>query len=218
MNAALVPFPIRNIYCIGRNYAKHAAELNNPVPTDEPVLFLKTTSSLRKATDRGTLAFADEVFAHEVEIVFQVGKNVSLGTKPGVAALSGVAVGLDMTRREKQSELKAKGLPWVLAKSFTGAAILSDFVAMDAVGPVTDLGVRLHVGGELRQSGFAVDMIFSPEFLVNWLATFNELLPGDLIFTGTPEGVGPMKLGDVFKMELLNAGNSNVLIVSEGAL
>lgn len=210
--------PVRNIYCIGRNYEKHAAELKNPVPTGEPVLFLKATSSLRRADDAGVLAYGDETFHHEVEIVFQVGTPCARGSTPGAKVLEAVAVGLDLTRRDKQNDLKAKGLPWVLAKSFAGAAVLSEFKPLSEVGELGELGVRLHVADQLRQQGAASDMIFSPEFLVNWLAGFAPLERGDIIFTGTPEGVGPIKRGDSFFMELWSGSVQNPVIQCRGIL
>lgn len=207
-----------SIYCIGRNYAEHAAELRNPVPapTDEPVLFLKSCSSLRQPTQSGQIAYADETFHHEVEIVLRIGSHVNLGSKPGIAAIDGIAVGLDLTRRQKQAELKTKGLPWTLAKSFVGAAVVGTFVPPpQSRREWSDLAISLKVNGESRQNGRASDMIFSPPFLVDWLASSHQLEPGDLIFTGTPAGVGPLRRGDEFVMELFQ-GTS--LLVSESGV
>ncbi len=190
--------PVPNIYCIGRNYAEHAAELNNPVP-GEPVVFLKSTGALRPLA-AGALAFAGETFHHEAEVVLLIGKDVALGEAPGWAAVRALGLGLDLTRREVQSGLKAKGLPWTTSKSFAGSALVSEFVPCGKFADPEDLRFTLKVNGEERQAGVTSDMLFKVPVILAHLARHQRLMPGDLVYTGTPKGVGPIKQGDLIEL------------------
>ncbi len=178
--------PLRTIWCIGRNYAAHARELGNEVP-QEPVVFLKPASSL--LLTGGTLALPKDSnrVDHEVELVVGLG----LGKKPRYA------VGIDFTARDVQEKLKKAGLPWTLAKGRRGFA---------AVGPFTDaklpLDLTLAVNGEVRQRGSTKDMLWTVPQLVAYLDETFGLADGDLIFTGTPPGVGPLKSGDFIEASL----------------
>lgn len=184
------------IYCIGRNYAEHAAELGNAVPTS-PIVFLKSWGALRRV-DQELLAYPTETFHHEAELVLRVGRAVALGATPGWEVVDEVALGLDLTRRGVQSELKAKGLPWTAAKSFAGAAVISGFVPRSAFRDPDAIEFTLTVGGEARQRGNTRDMIFKVPALLAHLAASTPLLPGDLIYTGTPPGVAGIRKGDAF--------------------
>jgi len=196
--------PITNVWCIGRNYVEHAKELGNAVPTEEPVIFLKSSSAVRPL-ESGLLAFADETFHHEIELVLLVGKHVPLGALAvgqEVDCVSAVGLGLDLTRRGKQSELKKAGLPWTLAKSFCGGALLSPFTTV----PTTDIAgisFKLNINGEVKQSGHVSQMIFDVPSILRYLNSFVPLLPGDLVFTGTPSGVGPVRQGDTLGLSFL---------------
>ena len=196
---------VRNIYCIGRNYAAHAIELNNEVPKEEPVVFLKASSAARSLA-AGPIAFADEEFHHEIELVLLVGEAVPLGSlQPGAeaACVSHVGLGLDLTRRGKQTELKSNGLPWTLAKSFCGSALLSPFSLAGDVR-LGDISFELSVNDEVRQSGHVERMIFDMPFQLRYINSLVPLLPGDLLFTGTPEGVGPLRRGDAVCLRYLS--------------
>ena len=196
------PSPI-TIFGIGRNYADHARELGNAVPTEEPVVFLKAASSLRGIND-GKTAYASEELHHEAELVIRVGKLIPCGTtNPGWDFIDAVTLGLDLTRREKQTELKSKGLPWTLAKSFLGASVLAPFVPRADLNGKTEFEFHFYVNETLKQRGDTRHMIFDVPFILDFLARSHSLLPGDLIYTGTPAGVGPMKHGDRFTLELL---------------
>ncbi len=194
--------PVPNIYCIGRNYAEHAAELNNPVP-GEPVVFLKATSSLRDL-DGKDLAFAGETFHHEAEVVLLIGKPVALNESPGWSAVRALGLGLDLTRREVQSGLKAKGLPWTTSKSFAGSALISEFLPLERFPDKERLRFTLKVNGEERQAGITSDMLFKIPVILAHLARHQRLMPGDLIYTGTPKGVGPLKQGDAFELAFVD--------------
>jgi 2-keto-4-pentenoate hydratase/2-oxohepta-3-ene-1,7-dioic acid hydratase in catechol pathway len=191
-----------NVYCIGRNYQDHAQELNNPVPT-EPIIFLKSPAALR-AFDEPGIAFANEVFAHEVELVLLLEKDPAKEWSK-VAAIS---LGIDVTRREVQTSLKTQGLPWTKAKSFKGSGILSPFVAVDRFPDRDNIKFSLHVGGSLKQEGQSRDMIFSIPHLIAELALFHDFEDGDLVFTGTPSGVGSLRAGDAFRLTFGDLGIS----------
>lgn len=193
-----------NIYCIGRNYAEHAAELGNQVP-EEPVVFIKATSSLRPLS-AGPLAFADETFHHEAELVLKIGTAVPLNAEADWSVVDSVALGIDLTRREVQNRLKAKGLPWTIAKSFAGSAIVGDFVARERFSNLDTIHFAFDVNGERRQTGDSSLMIFKVPVLLEYLATLSPLIPGDLVFTGTPAGVGPLRKGDRLKLSFLDVG------------
>lgn len=188
--------PVRagSIYCFGRTYAAHAAELNNPMPAD-PIIFLKSAGTLRPLA-QGDLAFPEETFHHEAELTLLIGETVGLNESPPPGAIAAVGLGLDLTRREVQQELKEKGLPWTAAKSFAGAAIMTPFVPRDRFRDLGDIRFSCAVNGTQRQVGDSSQMFFSMPRLLNHLTRLVPLFPGDIVFTGTPSGVGPVKRGD----------------------
>jgi 2-keto-4-pentenoate hydratase/2-oxohepta-3-ene-1,7-dioic acid hydratase in catechol pathway len=199
---------VRNIFCIGRNYVEHALELDNPVPKEEPVIFLKSSSALSPwSPSTASMAFSDEVFHHEIEVVLLVGEHVPLGSLSAgneTSCVQGVGLGLDLTRRGKQSELKQKGLPWTLAKSFAGAARVTPLAPIADAGDLRELSFELEVNGEVKQTGHCKQMIFNIPSQLRYLNSFLPLSPGDLIFTGTPAGVGPLRKGDSMRMRFLS--------------
>jgi 2-keto-4-pentenoate hydratase/2-oxohepta-3-ene-1,7-dioic acid hydratase in catechol pathway len=207
--AAVVP--VANVYCIGRNYAEHASELNNPVP-GEPVVFLKTTASLRSLAG-GAVAFAGETFHHEAELVLLIGKTIPLGASGDWSAVRALGLGLDLTRREVQAQLKAKGLPWAVAKSFAGSGVLSEFIPRARFADPDRIHFTFAVNGALRQTGDTRDLLFKVPTVLTYLAQHQELGEGDLVFTGTPKGVGPLRVGDRLDLAFpdLEASFSGVL-------
>ncbi len=184
------------LVCIGRNYAKHARELGNEVPS-EPVVFLKPTSALVASGGSVVIPPQSTDVHHEVELVVVVGKTATkIDEADAMDYVTGYAVGLDMTARDVQAAAKAKGLPWSTAKGFDTFAPLGDAVSSDHTPDLSDAMVRLTVNGELRQSGATSDMLFSVPFLVAHCSHLFTLEPGDLIYTGTPEGVAQVQAGD----------------------
>jgi 5-carboxymethyl-2-hydroxymuconate isomerase len=187
---------IGRVFCIGRNYAEHARELANPVPA-RPVVFMKPASALVPAGERVRYPTHGRELHHEVELVVRIGRagrDVPLAEAP--AWVDALTVGIDLTLRDLQRELKAAGLPWEVAKSFEQSAPIGDFVPF---GPPLDLhgiGFGCSVNGEQRQTGNSADMLFSIPTLIAWLSRIWTLTPGDLIFTGTPAGVGALHPGD----------------------
>lgn len=198
--------PVGTVYAIGRNYAAHAKELGNAVPED-PVVFLKARTAVRGLAP-APVAFDGESFHHEVEVVLLVGRSVALGAQGGWSDVSAVALGLDLTRREVQNRCKEKGLPWVPAKSFAGSAVVGPFVPLAGVGDPDGISFSLEIGGALKQKGALTQMVFPVPVLLTYLASLAPLEPGDLVFTGTPEGVGPIRKGDLFKMTMWAAGGT----------
>lgn len=186
----------RTIYCIGRNYAEHAKELGNAVPT-EPVVFLKPLSSIIYSGDAVRLPKQSSRVDHEVEIVVALGAGGrDLSEAQALASIAGYAVGLDITARDLQDAAKKKALPWAVAKGFDTFTALGKFARASAVTSITGLEFELLVNGSRRQHGKSSDMIFSIPRLIAYLSTVFTLAAGDLIFTGTPEGVAPLKAGD----------------------
>lgn len=183
---------IRNIWAVGRNYADHAKELGNEVPT-KPMIFLKAGSSATVNSNEIILPWWTEEVHHEVELALKFGPNLNI--------LEG-AVALDLTERKLQNELKKAGHPWTLAKSFSEACAVSAFFTLKNLDAVRDLPIRLWVNDELRQEGRTSQMIFKMETLIDYVLEHFPVCPTDLLMTGTPAGVGPIKEGDVVKAQI----------------
>ena len=169
------------IVCVGRNYVEHISELGNEV-ADNMVLFIKPNAAIGQKL----LAFHQETLHYEAELCFLYQQG----------EFCAVAVGLDLTKRALQSALKAKGLPWERAKSFTGSALFSDFVTIDRIDQ--ELTVELDINDKRRQTGSVAMMLYSPQAILNEVLSFIELEDGDIVMTGTPAGVGEIVVGDVF--------------------
>ena len=199
-----IHFPMGKAVCVGRNYAEHAKELNNAVPT-EPLLFIKPGSAV-VALEGGFTIPADRGAVHyEAEIVVLIGKPLSKSPsrEEVLDAISGFAPGLDLTLRDVQTKLRDKGYPWEEAKSFDGAAVLAPFVSADTFSDLTDIGIRLTINGEVRQDGNSRDMLNPIVPIIQHMAACFSLQAGDVIMTGTPAGVGPLLAGDELVIELV---------------
>lgn len=198
-----------SIYCIGRNYKAHAEELGNKVPTS-PLVFLVTENTTR-GFEQAPIAFENETFHYEGEIVLKIARDHEHNEKIDSSSIESLALGIDLTRRAEQSDLKSKGYPWTTSKSFLGSTILSDFIDFSGFPDLTNIDYEFHLNGELKQSANTSRMIFDIETVCNYLNSFSPLKKGDLVMTGTPEGVGEIKRGDKFEMrfpqlELKRAG------------
>ena len=192
------------IICIGRNYVDHAKELNNPVPA-KPVFFMKPDSAL-VIRNRPFFYpdFSNDVH-HEIEVVIKINKlGRSIDEKFASRYYSEVALGVDFTARDLQAECKKKGLPWEIAKAFDYSAPLSGFLPISELDNIHDTKFKLDINEKTVQEGSTKDMIFSFEKIISYVSQFMTLKTGDLIFTGTPAGVGPVKTGD--KLEGYLAG------------
>ena len=186
------------IFAIGRNYAEHIKELNNERP-DEPVIFTKPdTAVLRNNAPFYYPDFSKDVH-HEVELVLRIckeGKNIE--EKFAHKYYDSIGIGIDFTARDLQQKAKEKGLPWDIAKGFNGSAPLSEkFIPVHEFKDVKDINFSLKIDGELRQQGNTSLMLFSFDYVISYLSKFFTLRTGDLIFTGTPKGVGPVRVGNV---------------------
>ncbi|MGE7959822.1 fumarylacetoacetate hydrolase family protein [Pseudomonas sp. NPDC089530] len=198
-----IHFPVGKIVCIGRNYAEHARELDNPVPT-EPLLFIKPGSCVVPLEGGFAIPTERGAVHYEAEIAVLIGKPLS--TQPSreevLDAISGFAPALDLTLRDKQAELKAKGLPWEISKCFDGACVLAPFVVGSTFPDLADIDIRLTINGEVRQDGNSSIMLNPIVPMIQYMAGCFSLQAGDVILTGTPVGVGPLHVGDELVLEL----------------
>ena len=183
------------IICIGRNYADHAKELNNPVPK-KPVVFMKPPSAL--LVNNKPLYYPEftQDLHHEIEVVLKIAKN-GRHVQPEFARdyYEEIALGIDFTARDLQQKCKEKGHPWEIAKGFDGSAVLSPFVSIDKVNR-SAIEFELRKNDQLVQHGNTKDLLFSFEDIICYVSKFFKLQMGDLIYTGTPAGVGPVQIGD----------------------
>lgn len=189
----------KNIVCVGRNYAEHAREMRSAVPR-EPVLFLKPSSAYAPEGAPVLVPPYTRDLQHELELGVVVGARAR--AVPEAAAMdyvAGYALCLDMTARDVQDECKRQGLPWTLAKGFAASCPVSAFVPKARVPDPHRLRLWLRVNGELRQQGDTAAMLFSVPYLVSYVSRVLTLEEGDLLLTGTPEGVGPVKEGDTIE-------------------
>ena len=184
------------IIAIGRNYAEHAKELNNPIPT-VPVIFMKPDTALLKDNKPFYLPeFSNDVH-HEIEIVLKVSKEGKhIDEKFAAAYYEEIAIGIDFTARDIQQKHKEKGLPWELAKAFDNSAPISNFIPKDKFKDLYNINFHLNINGEARQTGSTKDLLFSFEKIIAFVSKYITLKKGDLIFTGTPEGVSKVDIGD----------------------
>lgn len=188
---------VQNIFCIGRNYAEHAKELNNPIPTS-PVVFIKPTSSICYDGENLVLPKQSKRVDHEVEIVLVLGKTgKNIPESEAHKYISHIGVGLDFTARDLQDKAKEKSLPWSIAKGFDTFAAISHFHPYDGnLEKLGNLAFSLQVNGKTRQTGHSKNMLFSIPAIIAFLSTIYTLSEGDLIFTGTPEGIATLNAGD----------------------
>jgi fumarylpyruvate hydrolase len=190
-------FPVRRIYCVGQNYRAHALEMGGNPDREPPFFFMKPGDAIR--SDGSTIAYppATQDLHHEVELVVAIGRaGLRIGAEAALSHVFGYAVGIDLTRRDLQAVAKRVGRPWETSKAFDASA------PTGALEPATDLAlspdcaIRLRVQGEVRQEATLGQMIWPVPEVLAQLSSLFELRPGDLVFTGTPAGVGPLAVGD----------------------
>jgi 2-keto-4-pentenoate hydratase/2-oxohepta-3-ene-1,7-dioic acid hydratase in catechol pathway len=182
------------IICIGRNYAEHAKELKNEIPT-EPVFFMKPDTALLKEGDFYLPGFTNDLH-HEVELVIKISKaGKHIEEQFAHKYYQEIGLGIDFTARDLQTKAKEKGLPWEKAKAFDNSAPIGQFVGKDKL-ELNNINFELKVNGETKQTGNSKDLIFSFDKIISYVSQFVTLKVGDLIYTGTPEGVGQVKVGD----------------------
>jgi fumarylpyruvate hydrolase len=207
-------FPIRRIYCVGQNYAAHAREMGSDPDRKPPFFFTKPPDAVVPTGSRLTYPTLTRDLHHEVELVVALGEGGErIAVADAAALIYGWGVGIDLTRRDLQAEAKQLGRPWDMAKGFDNSAPLAPLVRGV---PPSSAAIQLHVNGQLKQSGDLADMIWAvPEVIAN-LSTYVRLAPGDLIFTGTPSGVGPIHPGDTVRGSI--AGAEPIEVVFQSAM
>ena len=195
-------FPVRRIYCVGRNYAAHAREMGSDPDRDPPFFFCKPADAVVPVLPGTTvdLPYPSQTanYHHEVELVVAIGKRGrDIAAADAGSHVWGYTVGFDMTRRDLQFALRDKGRPWELGKAFDQSAPIAPLVPVNHCGHPGSGRIWLEVNGKLKQQGDLADLIWSVPETIAHLSKYFELCPGDLIFTGTPEGVGPVVKGDL---------------------
>jgi fumarylpyruvate hydrolase len=206
-------FPVRRVYCVGRNYAAHAREMGHDPDREPPFFFGKPADALVPDGADTPYPPATSRLEHEVELVVALGgggQDVSVADALGL--VWGYAVGIDLTRRDLQAEAKRLGRPWDLAKGFDHSAPVGTIAPAAGIDPASG-AVTLHVDGELRQSGDLADQIWSVAETIAALSRSVALAPGDLFFTGTPDGVGPVTRGSVLRGAIAGVGTVETRIV-----
>ena len=184
------------ILAIGRNYAEHIAELNNEIP-DEPVIFFKPDTALLKNNDPFYYPDFSQDIHHEVELILRISKEgKNIGTKYASKYYDAIGLGIDFTARDLQAKAKSKGLPWTLAKGFNGSAPVSEFLPVSDFPDLKNINFKLLVNGQEKQVGNTSMMLNSFDDMLAYMSRFITLKKGDIIFTGTPSGVGPIQIGD----------------------
>ncbi|GLQ30607.1 fumarylacetoacetate hydrolase family protein [Litoribrevibacter albus] len=202
-----IPLPVGKVVCVGRNYAEHAKELNNPIPT-EPLLFMKPATSLVDFSQPVKVPQGFGEVHYETEIAILIGEPIIAqdGELPSLAdcekAILGVAGALDLTLRDLQSQLKEKGQPWEKAKAFDGSCPIGGFVKPSELSDLSDLDVSLDIDGNRVQSGNSSDMLTPILQLLRYTSQFFSLMPGDVVLTGTPKGVGQILPGQTLSLSL----------------
>jgi len=205
-------FPIGKIVCLARNYAEHAKELGNETPV-APVLFMKPATSVIGDGDTVRIPAYSQECHYEVELAVLIGKTAcAVPVDSAMEHVVGYGVAIDMTLRDVQNQLKAKGLPWDIAKGFDTSCPLSDFVAVEQVPDPHNLNLKLSVNGEVRQDGCSADMINRIPQIIAHISGIFTLEPGDIILTGTPAGVGQVRGGDVMDASIESVGGITVHI------
>ena len=215
---AATNMPVGKLVCVGRNYAAHARELGNEVP-DAPIIFLKPSTSAVALAPVFSIPIGQGECHYETEITLLIGQRLSavsmsdgaaqgahadyaISAEQARTAIAGIGLGLDLTLREKQNELKAKGQPWELAKAFDGSAPLSRFLPVAEFPDLAAVEFSLSINGERRQNGHSADMITDMIALLQFITRYITLLPGDVVMTGTPAGVAALHSGDALTLQL----------------
>ncbi|MGB2868539.1 MAG: fumarylacetoacetate hydrolase family protein [Bacteroidota bacterium] len=194
--------PVGKILCIGQNYAQHAKEMKSDVPTS-PIFFLKPPTAIVRNGGTVVLPSISNDVHHEVELTVLIGEGgKDIPKESALRHVAGYGVGLDMTMRDIQDQAKKKGMPWTLAKGFDTSAPLSEFAPASSIRNPNALDIQLTVNGTVRQSSNTTNLIFSVETLIAYISRFFTLERGDVIFTGTPEGVSRVSKGDLLEAVL----------------
>lgn len=210
-------FPVRRIYCVGRNYSEHAQEMGY-TGREPPFFFMKPADAIVAVAEGQTGRISYPTLTanlhHEVELVVAIGKGGSaIAAAAAPAHIWGYAIGLDMTRRDLQNEMKKQGRPWCIGKAFEHSAPIGTLVPYTQTGELLRGAITLSVNGVVRQKGDLGDLIWSVNETIEQLSLAWTLQPGDLIFTGTPAGVGAVVRGDVMEGAIAGVGTLKVAVI-----
>lgn len=200
-------FPVRRIFCVGRNYAAHAREMGKDPERDPPFFFTKPADAVVESGE--TVAYPPETgnFHYEAELVVAIGKGGrNIAEKDSLSHVWGYAVGNDLTRRDLQLKAREQGRPWDWGKAFDSSAVIGSVFPVEKVGHPCKGSIRLTVNGEIRQDADLAELIWSVPEIISILSHSMTLAPGDLIMTGTPAGVGPLVPGDICVVEIEGLG------------
>lgn len=199
-------FPIRRVHCVAKNYGEHIREMGGDPQKVKPKFFSKSAHAVAAGVDEVTIDYprATNDLHHEVELVVALGEN---------AEVYAYGIGIDFTKRDVQAVAKETGMPWDTSKNFTGAAAVSQLTLADQCGDVSRGAISLSVNGEVRQQGDLGQMIYNVQEIMAHLESYDALLPGDIIFTGTPAGVGAVKAGDVMTCKIEGLPDFTVKLV-----
>ncbi|QFT81936.1 Fumarylpyruvate hydrolase [Roseovarius sp. THAF27] len=206
-------FPVRRVYCIGRNYAAHAIEMGHDPDREPPFFFQKNPDNLDASGEFPYPAHSSDVH-YEVELAVALksgGANIPLGD--AMSHVWGYAISLDMTRRDLQGEMKKMGRPWEIGKAFERSAPISPLVPIEESGPLDEGRIELHVNGEPRQDGDLNQMIWKVPEMISYLSEYFELAAGDVILSGTPAGVGAIQKGDTMLAKVEGLQDFEVKVV-----
>ena len=209
--------PVRRVYCVGRNYADHAKEMGAS-GREPPFFFFKPADALFNvaagATQDWPYPTLTQDLHHEVELVVAIGRGGrDITPDQAIDHIWGYAIGLDMTRRDLQAQMKKEAKPWCIGKGFDHGAPIGPLVPREVTGEIVSGPIQLEVNGERRQTGDISDMIWNIREVIAHISKAWELKPGDLIFTGTPAGVGAVKRGDVLSVEATQVGGFSIRVV-----
>jgi fumarylpyruvate hydrolase len=206
-------FPVRRIYCVGRNYAEHAREMGGDASREPPFFFSKPVDAVRVSPAEIPYPSQTSDLHHEVELVIALrsgGSNIL--ASEALTHVFGYGVGIDLTRRDLQAAAKKAGRPWDMAKGFDASAPVSSLRRADRTSAISNQAITLTVNGVMRQSGLLGDMLWSIPEVIAELSRLVELKAGDLIYTGTPAGVGPVRQGDTLHARIEDVGTLDVRI------
>ncbi|MCR6497685.1 fumarylacetoacetate hydrolase family protein [Shinella sp. CPCC 101442] len=207
-------FPVHRVYCVGRNFADHAIEMGHDPDKEPPFFFQKNPDALTAPSEGFPYPPASKDVHHEVELVVALKDGGSdIPVEQALDCVFGYAIGLDMTRRDLQAEAKKHGRPWEIAKAFEKSAPCGPLHAASDIGHPAEGAIRLSVNDALRQNGNLDQMIWKIPEMITYLSRFFTLQPGDLIFSGTPAGVGAVEKGDIMKAEIDGLGAITVTVL-----
>ena len=210
-------FPVNRIFCVGRNYAAHAREMGKDPDREPPFYFMKPAQAAVDAAQAVTIPYPPRTtnFHHEIELVLAIGRGgADIAAANALDHIYGYAVGLDMTRRDLQLEARDKGRPWEFGKSFAASAPIGAIHRVQDIGHPRDAAITLTVNGQPRQSSDIAKLIWSVSECIAVLSQYEALEPGDLIMTGTPEGVNSVGRGDVLRGAIEGLGEISVTVAS----